>query len=192
MKHLTAKPDVSMLAEPYRSVVARALEKDPEKRYRSVGEMLAALPGGCPNFRPGENGTVPLDAPKTSAVASSVNEGSILRTVREHLRKLLAARNRAGPRGHVGILLFLVVLYAIVFHADEPVVIPLMVILGIYVVLRMLRDAASTSSGRPPAVDSTITAADSAPDAATQPAPAHAAPAPAASGPAMTNHPCPR
>ena len=44
MKHLTAKPDVSMLAEPYRSVVARALEKDPAKRFRSVAEMLAALP----------------------------------------------------------------------------------------------------------------------------------------------------
>ncbi len=29
MKHLTARPDVSRLAEPYRSAVARALEKDP-------------------------------------------------------------------------------------------------------------------------------------------------------------------
>ena len=29
MKHLTAVPDVSVLAEPFRSVVARALEKDP-------------------------------------------------------------------------------------------------------------------------------------------------------------------
>ena len=44
MKHLTAKPDLSPLAEPYRSVVARALEKDPDDRFRSVEEMLAALP----------------------------------------------------------------------------------------------------------------------------------------------------
>ena len=44
MKHLTAKPDVSMLAEPYRSVVARALEKDPALRFASAAEMLAALP----------------------------------------------------------------------------------------------------------------------------------------------------
>ncbi len=44
MKHLTAKPDVSILAEPYRSVVARALEKDPGKRFQSVAEMAAALP----------------------------------------------------------------------------------------------------------------------------------------------------
>ena len=44
MKHLTAQPDVSKLAEPYRSVVARALEKDPARRFATVGEMVAALP----------------------------------------------------------------------------------------------------------------------------------------------------
>ncbi len=44
MKHLTAPPDVSMLTEPYRTVVARALEKDPTKRYSTAGEMLADLP----------------------------------------------------------------------------------------------------------------------------------------------------
>ncbi len=44
MKHLTATPDVSMLPEPYRGVIARALEKDPSKRFGSAGEMLATLP----------------------------------------------------------------------------------------------------------------------------------------------------
>jgi len=44
MKHLTAQPDVSKLAEPYRSVVVRALEKDPTRRFATVSEMLAALP----------------------------------------------------------------------------------------------------------------------------------------------------
>jgi hypothetical protein len=44
MKHLTTPPDVSMLAEPYRSVAAKAMEKDPAKRFASVAEMLAALP----------------------------------------------------------------------------------------------------------------------------------------------------
>jgi len=44
MKHLTAKPDVSMIAEPYRGIVARALEKDPTLRFASAAELLAALP----------------------------------------------------------------------------------------------------------------------------------------------------
>ena len=44
MKHLTAKPDVSGLAEPYRSIIARALEKDPAKRFSTVHEMAAHLP----------------------------------------------------------------------------------------------------------------------------------------------------
>jgi hypothetical protein len=44
MKHLTTPPDVSMLAEPFRGVVAKAMEKDPAKRFASVPEMLGALP----------------------------------------------------------------------------------------------------------------------------------------------------
>ncbi|MBX3413139.1 MAG: serine/threonine protein kinase [Pirellulales bacterium] len=44
MKHLTAQPDLSRLAEPYRTVVASALEKDPAKRAQSVAELLARLP----------------------------------------------------------------------------------------------------------------------------------------------------
>ncbi len=44
MKHLTAAPDVSMLAEPYRGVVAKALEKDPARRFASAAEMLQRLP----------------------------------------------------------------------------------------------------------------------------------------------------
>lgn len=43
MKHLASAPDVSVLAEPFRSVVARLLEKDPEQRYPSVKDLLADL-----------------------------------------------------------------------------------------------------------------------------------------------------
>jgi hypothetical protein len=46
MKHLTAEPDLSVLAEPYQDIVRRALAKDPAVRVNSVGEMLALLPGG--------------------------------------------------------------------------------------------------------------------------------------------------
>ncbi len=44
MKHLTAEPDLTQLREPFRSVVARALSKDPEQRFHSVRELKAALP----------------------------------------------------------------------------------------------------------------------------------------------------
>jgi serine/threonine protein kinase len=44
MKHLTAQANVSELPEPYRTIAAKAMEKDPEKRYRSANEFLAALP----------------------------------------------------------------------------------------------------------------------------------------------------
>ena len=43
MKHLTAEPDLSGVPQPYRSVIQRALQKDPEKRFSNVGEMVAAL-----------------------------------------------------------------------------------------------------------------------------------------------------
>ncbi|HEX3599742.1 MAG TPA: serine/threonine-protein kinase, partial [Lacipirellulaceae bacterium] len=46
MKHLTAEPDLTALAEPYRSIVQRALAKDPELRLKNVGELVALLPGG--------------------------------------------------------------------------------------------------------------------------------------------------
>jgi serine/threonine protein kinase len=45
MKHLTAEPDLTMLAEPYRNIVERALAKDPDVRLKSVNELLALLPG---------------------------------------------------------------------------------------------------------------------------------------------------
>ncbi len=44
MKHLTAEPDVGRLEEPYRTIVARALAKDPAKRFNSVGELIDLLP----------------------------------------------------------------------------------------------------------------------------------------------------
>lgn len=44
MKHMTAAPDLSRVPSPIREVVARALEKNPQKRFVTVAEMIAALP----------------------------------------------------------------------------------------------------------------------------------------------------
>lgn len=44
MKHLTMDPDLSGLDESYHRVVGKALRKDPQKRYSSIGEMVRDLP----------------------------------------------------------------------------------------------------------------------------------------------------
>ena len=43
MKHLTADPDLSRVSEPIRSVVARALQKNPASRFSDVREMVRPL-----------------------------------------------------------------------------------------------------------------------------------------------------
>lgn len=43
MKHLTANPDLGDVQEPFRSTIAAALHKDPEKRIPTAEEMLRRL-----------------------------------------------------------------------------------------------------------------------------------------------------
>ncbi|WP_404308990.1 serine/threonine protein kinase [Neorhodopirellula lusitana] len=43
MKHLSSQPDVSRLPEPFASVVAKAMCRDPEQRYQNASEMMRAL-----------------------------------------------------------------------------------------------------------------------------------------------------
>jgi hypothetical protein len=40
MKHLTARPDVSMIPEPYKAIVTKALDKDPNKRTSRIYDLL--------------------------------------------------------------------------------------------------------------------------------------------------------
>ncbi|HEX5471908.1 MAG TPA: serine/threonine-protein kinase [Lacipirellulaceae bacterium] len=61
MKHLTAEPDVTVLQEPYRDIVKRALAKDPNVRLKSVNELVALLPGSAGD--PASAGTRPDPAP---------------------------------------------------------------------------------------------------------------------------------
>jgi serine/threonine protein kinase len=43
VKHLTAIPDLSGIASPYRETIAKCLEKDPQNRFANVDEMLRHL-----------------------------------------------------------------------------------------------------------------------------------------------------
>jgi len=47
MKHMAGDVDVSVLDEPYASVVRKAMAKDPAERYQSVDELVAALFGNA-------------------------------------------------------------------------------------------------------------------------------------------------
>ncbi len=74
MKHLTAEPNLDRLAEPYRTVVRRALHKDPDQRVASVGEMIAALP--APSTRP--NGVFVSPPPPASRQDGPPQDGQPL------------------------------------------------------------------------------------------------------------------
>ncbi|MCS7034113.1 MAG: protein kinase, partial [Phycisphaerae bacterium] len=45
LKHLSAEPDVSNIEEPFRTVIRRAMAKDPSQRFQSVQEMVEAVFG---------------------------------------------------------------------------------------------------------------------------------------------------
>ncbi|MBX7167535.1 MAG: serine/threonine protein kinase [Pirellulales bacterium] len=72
MKHLTAQPDLSALPEPYRTLVARSLEKDPQQRINSVAEFMAMLPpppSGMPKIQPTLESTPQPSDPLAHTVA---------------------------------------------------------------------------------------------------------------------------
>ncbi|MEO1529264.1 MAG: serine/threonine-protein kinase [Planctomycetota bacterium] len=43
VKHMTSVPDLSGVGDPYRSVIARSLDKDPNRRPSSIAEMIQPL-----------------------------------------------------------------------------------------------------------------------------------------------------
>jgi hypothetical protein len=93
MKHLTAEPDLSALAEPYRDIVRRALAKDPEGRLDSVNEMVSLLPGG--------EGIPPkptMTTPPKSAAAFPTNA-----TLRDAAHWVRAADERAARTARAAI-----------------------------------------------------------------------------------------
>ena len=72
MKHLTAEPDLSVLQEPYRDIVKRALAKDPNVRIKSVGELVALLPGGSGEPTPSFARVGDQPQPQSASAASAV------------------------------------------------------------------------------------------------------------------------
>ena len=111
MKHLTARPDVSMLAEPYRSIVAKALAKDPNHRPSRLYDLLPPedaprspdvriigdAKAGQPRCKMMFCGSRPRSPSSTSdrihARRATANAGGI----RQRIRANLDALRRPGP-----------------------------------------------------------------------------------------------
>jgi hypothetical protein len=155
MKHLTAEPDLSMLAEPYRGGVARALEKDPAKRFASVAEMLAPLP------RPAGSSQIaglaipvaavvpvvvdaPADTP-ADAYTDASDEEPILRELRQFLIRARDGWNNMGTLAQVVMLVLSLIALMVFGQVLIPVTLLLLMAYGGYRLVRAI-----VLSGRPP------------------------------------------
>jgi predicted Ser/Thr protein kinase len=155
MKHLTAQPDVTVLPEPYRSIVAKAMEKDPEQRYRSANEFLAALPPlqtalpGAARLPSGSsgpknqtvNGQEKKDSPRplgegpgvraaqgeTVVTAKIVKEEPVLRELGRAWQTLVNGWNQWNLNPTLKVLLLVGISFVLIFNAH--IVIPLGIML---------------------------------------------------------------
>ncbi len=154
MKHLTAKPDVSMLPQPYRGVVAKALDKDPAQRYASAGEMLAALPrppeaarlgpipvaaaAGVKGRKPRPAGPPP--ARPFSSAATAGEEEPIFRALRQTVHDLRQSWNRSNLNTPAKVVILILVILAL--QASAGILVPLAIfflaLYGCYWVVRGL------------------------------------------------------
>lgn len=148
MKHLTALPDLTALAEPYRSVVAKALEKDPEKRFRSVDAMVAALPTpkrlppGAGRLPSSACSTYPADGPSITAVpeAIAVDEEPVWRAIRDSTAKAYSAWQTANLGTPVRVALVLVGLGVLLANVGLilPILVGFLALYGAYRLVRLL------------------------------------------------------
>jgi eukaryotic-like serine/threonine-protein kinase len=162
MKHLTQPADVSALEEPYRSVVAKALEKDPAKRFSSVGEMLSALPrpvepqvhvGPLPSAAGPQVASAGLGGASPAVpVAEAVEEEPILRAARQGARKAYQTWNESRINVPAKIIILVAILFglATTMHAWFPFAFLAVFLYAFYWVARSIV-MASSASRRPPA-----------------------------------------
>jgi len=179
MKHLTAQPDLSALDEPYRSVVARALDKDPERRIRTVKELLEGLPEPAEvKYRPAVQVSLPRErservedfgaaaaAPESPVTAEIVDEppvngapvngapaediDPVARSVRDNWRQAKQSWDRAELSGWQRVAL-LVLLGLVVFSSIE-IWLPALVVGGLgYGGYRLFRGVSGNSNQLPP------------------------------------------
>jgi hypothetical protein len=198
MKHLTAQPDVSVLTEPYRNIVAKAMQKDPEQRYRSANEFLAALPPlgtvlpgtsrlpansrgpkdhAANDVGAGEGPAVRADDRETIVAAVAVDEEPILRALRTGWQKVTTDWHRANmpPGVKTLILVGLVIVMILSWNVWLPMGVCAVVLYGFYRFIRWIVLAASPPNPSKPAESCLVTPPELARTIATPSAAAQAA-----------------
>ncbi len=71
VKHMTALPDLTGIAEPYRSTIDRCLQKDPAARFSTVTQMLQSLGLSMANRSLGATAEAPIMAALADAKSAS-------------------------------------------------------------------------------------------------------------------------
>ncbi|MGH7135859.1 MAG: protein kinase domain-containing protein, partial [Pirellulales bacterium] len=131
MKHLTAEPNLAGVEEPYRSAIAKTLTKNPDTRIKTVGELLALLPGppagtllGGANPSPAENNQAvrqPACAakPKADKPLSAIlvaDEEPIAHAVQTAFQRFSTAWNSGRIKTPGKVAIVLVAVYTAVVH----------------------------------------------------------------------------
>lgn len=186
MKHLTAQPDLSGLPEPYRTVVGRALDKDPARRIHSVQELLDSLPGAVSvgAARPyvaqahaAANGAAgAAAAPRMAQILAPDGEEPIWRAIRENWQQAKEAWDKADLNQPTRVALIVAGIIALVVTSGAWI--SVLVVGGLcYGGYRVVRSVVLASSG--PRTPRTPNPAVAVPVAKIAPSPAPTAPAPA-------------
>lgn len=148
MKHLTTPPDVSMLAEPFRTVVARALEKDPARRFASVEQMMASLPRPVQPqvltrsaFADASQGSAPTLSGHPASAAGSAGRGladePLFRSLASMWRKAVDAWNQSKNTPlKIGLLVAGLVLLLVFAHGLLPIAAMALAFYAVYAMVR--------------------------------------------------------
>ncbi len=131
MKHLTAQPDLSRVPAAFRPVVAKALEKDPEKRYHSVRDLMADLPqiGAAPPQGAEAVEIGPLSAGRPHGAFSRRPEEPLWRAFRELLYQLRCAWQRSNFDTPTKVILIIIGAFLLLATAQGWM--PVLFVLGV-------------------------------------------------------------
>ncbi len=150
VKHLTATPDLSAIAEPYRSTIGQCLEKDPAKRPATIDQMLKLMNlssfAGSVTSNPVASG--PVESPvaaksQTPVMASVVGPAALAlpqRTNPEPLARAIwhscddARRWWAALDRSPGAKIFLTIVIGFMLLLNTHWLLPLLSVLGVFYV----------------------------------------------------------